>query len=663
MNQSTSHRYPLQRAAIAAALLALALPVAGEAGEPLAIVPDARGHVAVARQHTARFDGVALELAAQSGKTSAAAPTARFQLLTMQRGETVFEARDASGPQVRVSGSRISYMRGAGIVERYDVLEAGVEQSFVLRRRWPGGGDLAITGSLDADQELGEPLPDGSGGLIVPLADGSWRLRYGAVTAIDAAGARRAGAVAIADGQVTITVDGAWLAAAAYPVVVDPLLTLVTIDDHSTYQGRPAAAFDFGGSAARPGATPARYLVAYETQQSTGVSWIGGRLVPWSGWSGTPASPPIDISANGALAHTRPTVAFKFGQIDSPKRNYLVAWQRSDGALGYRILDRSGSPLMPPATIAGCKLQDVTAAAGPQGGWGASSCGLTIGCKPYLLVFRAWCPGATAGPSSSVRLARVDDGNGALASHWTVESYAPVDDPIYAPHIAYGHSAKADYFVMAYRRPSGEIIARKVGSGGELGTAVSVTSSSNGPPVVAYSYADNRWAVFWRTTVAPRPGTGTAAAAIQGKIYSGGSTLGDPFMSVASVTAVSVLLDDFTTTPALLPDYSAAGTQTAAGSSPFQGLFELSYVLSGEVYSVKIYTGGTLGSRTRLTTNAKQDRYVKLAVTRIDPLTTSLADPLSCTGKPSSRCALWVFEHFFSSTDHDITGYWTSSQY
>lgn len=654
INNPQSARFTLS--AVAFVLLALVLPASGNARDPLAIVSGTRGHVAVSRQHEARFDGSAFEIAARPDETSEAAPAARFQLVEVRQGTTVLAARDAGDPEVRVNGRRISYVRAAGIAERYDVTEAGVEQSFVLQRRSPAGGDLVIAGSLDADQGLGEPLPDGSGGFVIPLGDGTARLRYGAATAIDAGGQRRRAKVEIEEGQVAITVDGAWLEAAAYPVVVDPL---IWIDTLSSYQGRPAAAFDFGGSADSPGATPGRYLVAYESEQVL-PRRIRGKLL--SATDGTTIATLPDISGDGSAAHSRPAVAFKFGsRIDSPKRNYLVAWQRSDGGIGYRILDRAGSPLMAPKKIAGSLFQDVSVATAPSGGWAVSRCGTTFGCTPYLLAYRVWSSGATAGPFSSVRLSLVDDGTGALVSTTIVETYAPVDNPIYAPSIAYGHSAAADYAVLAYRRPNGEIVARKVTSWGGIGPAFAfgVASSSNGPPVVAYSFANNRWAVFWRTIVSTRLGT---FATIQGQIFTGNAA-GDPFERIARVTAVSVPLGDFGTAQGLLPDYFAAGTQTATESSPYQGLFELAYSRSGEIYTVKVYTGGTLGTVTRLTSNTQEERYVKLATARIDPLTTGYKAPLTCLGTPGSRCALWIYEHFYRPSGYDIAGYRTSSQY
>ncbi len=241
------------------------------------------------------------------------------------------------------------------------MLEAGVEQSFVLRRHWPGGGDLTITGSLDADQALGKPLPDGSGGLIVPFADRSWRLRYGAVTVIDAVGDRRAASLAIADGQVNITVDGAWLATAAYPVVVDPL---ITIDFGPRL---PGAARGCLRLRRRRAARPASYLVAYETNRPVGGScstWIGGRIVSWRGcrparpstyrptahWrtpsrrspssSGGSTSPSGTISSPGSAPTARSAIASLIGRAarSCRRRRSLVASSRmSPRRLGPRV--------------------------------------------------------------------------------------------------------------------------------------------------------------------------------------------------------------------------------------------------------------------------------------------------------------------------------------
>lgn len=70
MNTTKAHRFRFLKRAAATALLALALPAAGEAGGPLDLVSDAQGHVAVSRWHTARFDGAAFELAARPGKAA-----------------------------------------------------------------------------------------------------------------------------------------------------------------------------------------------------------------------------------------------------------------------------------------------------------------------------------------------------------------------------------------------------------------------------------------------------------------------------------------------------------------------------------------------------------------------------------------------------------------
>lgn len=658
-------KQPHRLAALAVGLLALAFALppafAGEVAARTALVAEGKGHVATLPRHTARFDGTALEITGQADAATKPGPQVRFELEEVRQGG-MFLAGGGGAP-VRVDGKRIAYGRGSDIEERYEVRPDGIEQTFRLARPLPGRGDLVLTGALSADRELGRSLPDGAGGLVIPLGDGGSRLRYGAVTAIDAKGARRAGTLAVADGRVTLTVDGAWLATAAYPVVVDPL---IWIERNVRFQSRPAVAFDFGGSAAGPGATPARYLVAYEADNTAGApKQIWGRMVQWNGTAlAIPGGDPsygANISADPSAAHSQPAVAFKFGSLTSPKRNYLVAWQRSDRNLGYRILDGNGAPLTPPRKIVAASLtihQDVAAAAAPRGGWGASACGTTLGCTPYVLVYRGVYK--TTLDISSLRLALIDDGNGALVSDRAIESLGVGDDPLSAPQIAYGHSAGADYYLLVYRRPNGQIVARKVNTAGGVGAAYVVASTSNGPPVVAYSLASNRWGVFWRAN-ASRPLLGPAVT-IQGQTFDGNRSW-EPLVPVGSrITVVQSSLPEFSRPQDVLPDYAAAGSQTAVEYAPYQGFFEVAYTLRStttDAFSLKVFTGGTLSAATRLTTDAKDDRFIDLASTRIDPLTT----PLSCTGAPSSRCALWVLEHFFSPTDHDISGLWTQFQY
>lgn len=131
--------------------------------------------------------------------------------------------RDA-GP--RWTDWRVEYDLGA-VVEAYDVRVEGLEQTFVVRQR-PPAGDLVVRGRVGTDLQ---PVGVGGGHQELWFADAAGRalVGYGAATAVDARGDRRAMQSTIVDGRLELRVDGAWLAEAVFPVVLDPLLTPTTL--------------------------------------------------------------------------------------------------------------------------------------------------------------------------------------------------------------------------------------------------------------------------------------------------------------------------------------------------------------------------------------------------------------------------------------------------
>ncbi len=142
------------------------------------------------------------------------------------------------GTQILEAGSRgivergpwrISFRVADGVVEAYDVRDDGVEQTFVLERRLAHAGDLVIRGRLDSELRA----DDGAfAHAAIDFRDASGRdvVRYGAATVIDATGARLPMQSRHVDGVIELVVPGAWLANAAYPVVVDPLISNVVVD-------------------------------------------------------------------------------------------------------------------------------------------------------------------------------------------------------------------------------------------------------------------------------------------------------------------------------------------------------------------------------------------------------------------------------------------------
>lgn len=127
----------------------------------------------------------------------------------------------ARAPVHRQAAWRYEYDHG-GLVEAYDVRGDGLEQTFVLHSL-PAAGDLVITGAVTSALRAIDVEPAHQG-LVFHDADGQPIVDYGAAWAIDARGARLPLATGHRAGTITLTVPGEWLAQAALPVVVDPLL-------------------------------------------------------------------------------------------------------------------------------------------------------------------------------------------------------------------------------------------------------------------------------------------------------------------------------------------------------------------------------------------------------------------------------------------------------
>ncbi|MCA8948985.1 MAG: hypothetical protein KDE27_05750, partial [Planctomycetes bacterium] len=132
------------------------------------------------------------------------------------------ELRSRPQPARTLQEYRAEYDHGA-IVEAYDVLAAGLEQTFVLAARPPVTGDLVITGRTAGELRAASRGPEHAP-IVFRDAAGAAILSYGSATAIDATGKTHAMTTAVDGEHVVLRLDGAWLADASYPVVVDPLI-------------------------------------------------------------------------------------------------------------------------------------------------------------------------------------------------------------------------------------------------------------------------------------------------------------------------------------------------------------------------------------------------------------------------------------------------------
>ncbi|MBL8897884.1 MAG: hypothetical protein JNM84_09655 [Planctomycetes bacterium] len=110
-----------------------------------------------------------------------------------------------------------------GVSERYDLREGGIEQSFLVREHPSERGDLVIRGTVGGSFRA-EPRAAAHAELLFRDELGRVILSYGRATAIDARGSSLALTTAYDGEEIELRVPSEWLATAAFPVLVDPLI-------------------------------------------------------------------------------------------------------------------------------------------------------------------------------------------------------------------------------------------------------------------------------------------------------------------------------------------------------------------------------------------------------------------------------------------------------
>ena len=142
-----------------------------------------------------------------------------FRLSSIRSGgaPVAFDA----GAQAVQDGDRVRYERGS-VAEVYDLGLDSVEQSFVFEAL-PSAGELVLRLAVESTLE-----PVAHEGRIAFQSD-EGGVRYGAAVAIDAHGARVPAATEIVDGGIEIRVPAEFVAGAAFPLVIDPVITTFTV--------------------------------------------------------------------------------------------------------------------------------------------------------------------------------------------------------------------------------------------------------------------------------------------------------------------------------------------------------------------------------------------------------------------------------------------------
>jgi hypothetical protein len=283
------------------------------------------------------FSNGAMEFTPALGSKAPRTQTLRLRAQHVRRGLDVVAGADGQAPAQR-DGNTVSFVH-PGFVERYQVRPEGVELSLVFERRPAGDGDLIVAVAV----ETGLALRSDSA-LEVRYADGELGgVRIGGVTGIAADGRRQAGALRLSGAQLELVLPQAFVDAADYPLVVDPLIsTDFTLAPASSWsEMSPDAAYDEGVG---------QWLVAWQRSFSSGDAEIRCQRVNiLGGLVGTTLF--LTATAGHAAA---PTVA-----STNLSNRYLVAWQQAPTVFGqYDIycaavnLDGTFTAAVPVATTA-----------------------------------------------------------------------------------------------------------------------------------------------------------------------------------------------------------------------------------------------------------------------------------------------------------------------
>lgn len=206
------------------------------------------------------------------------------------------------------------YKRTQDIEEVYDLMRKGVEQSWVFRKN-PGfsaSSDLRII--MDVKTSLfGKATPQM--GLEFVDGRGTPYVKYSKAVIMDAGGKVLEAAPSWDAGtsRIVLNISGEWLAAAAYPVVVDPLIgTNIRVDTSTAADNYPAIAFD-----------GANYLIVWQngTPNVTGTGTTAIMGVRLSSAGAVLDATPLAIGDTANQDDEFPSVTY-----DSVNLRYIIVW-------------------------------------------------------------------------------------------------------------------------------------------------------------------------------------------------------------------------------------------------------------------------------------------------------------------------------------------------
>lgn len=320
MNTSTTNLFAIALCSIGSAVSAqhavesAGARVATDAiGRAVGISTTAYGLRADGPDYEAKFRAGTFEYTPAFGMAAPHDLPVRFRLVSIQRGGQDVLRPGTHRPCAHQDGRRAVFAYPGGIREAYEVRVDGVEQTFTFGEPLPGRGDLVVRGEFETELAA-DSFAETAGGL--QFASPYGRVTLGAVTGIDANGARSGGSMRFDGTHLELRLPASFVDGAAYPMVLDPLIgTGLDLGAPHENDSDPDVAHD---------ASSGQYCVAWTRTFSASHRAIRVQRVSSSG---TPVGSLVSLGSSGISSN--PTVA----NVNATNR-FLIAWQHASSPVG-----------------------------------------------------------------------------------------------------------------------------------------------------------------------------------------------------------------------------------------------------------------------------------------------------------------------------------------
>lgn len=267
-------------------------------------------------RYKARFDAAGATYVPYFGASSPRNFPIAFALEDVRVGDRSLGF--ARGVNYERAGDTVLYDRGS-VVEFYELRPEGMEQEFLFQEL-PKGGELVLRVALHTELV---PFASAAG---IELANDHGRVGYSRAIALDARGRQGATQTTLDGGVVEIRVDPGFLATAAWPVTIDPLVSTFDISVDSTLDAfNPDIAYDDFYN---------RYTVVWEQSFSSTDHDVYSLFLTSTGSIVNGSEVTVDVSFD---CWTEPKVASN----GLAHRFLTVAQTSTDCATPYKIEGRS----------------------------------------------------------------------------------------------------------------------------------------------------------------------------------------------------------------------------------------------------------------------------------------------------------------------------------